>query len=328
MKTLLSVHRYCIMFLLAGGVMAAQSRAGGTAAAVPVETPGANLPAQPIGANDLVAITVYGAPEFTRTVRISAEGWLRLPMVKRQIAAQGLLPVDLEKAIAEALEQEQILVGPVVTVTVAEYHSRPISVAGAVRNPVTFQAVGPVTLLEAVARAGGLDAAAGSDILVTRRVAVTAGQSAQLVERVPVRGLIDNAEARYNLTLTGGEEIRVPEAGRIYVVGNVKKPGAYPVHDGAESTLLQALAYAEGVMPYAGKKAFVYRREASGSRNEIVVELRRVLDRKSPDVTLAPNDILYIPDNKGSRLGIAALERVLMFGSTAGATALIYNGFR
>ena len=57
---------------------------------------------------------------------------------------------------------------PVVKVTVVEYHSRPIAVMGAVKLPLTFQAVGVVTLLDALAKAGGLNDLAGTEILVTR----------------------------------------------------------------------------------------------------------------------------------------------------------------
>jgi hypothetical protein len=49
------------------------------------------------------------------------------------------------------------------------------------------------------------------------------------------------------------------------------------------------------------------------------------MDRKSPDVLLMANDILYIPDNSGRRTAVLALERALSFGTTAGATALIYK---
>jgi hypothetical protein len=49
------------------------------------------------------------------------------------------------------------------------------------------------------------------------------------------------------------------------------------------------------------------------------------MKRQAPDVILTANDILYIPDNHGKRLGIATLEKLLLFGSTAGATALIYH---
>jgi hypothetical protein len=49
------------------------------------------------------------------------------------------------------------------------------------------------------------------------------------------------------------------------------------------------------------------------------------MGRKAPDAALLPNDVLYIPDNRGKRIGLAALEKILSFGSTAGATALIYG---
>ena len=51
-------------------------------------------------------------------------------------------------------------------------------------------------------------------------------------------GAIDTADPAANIKLTGGEEVRVPEAGRIFVVGNVKKPGAFAVRDGAETSVL------------------------------------------------------------------------------------------
>ena len=74
----------------------------------------------------------------------------------------------METLIAEALVEEEILVDPAVTVTIAEYHSRPISVAGAVKSPLTFQALGKTTLLEALTRAQGLSEEAGAEILLTR----------------------------------------------------------------------------------------------------------------------------------------------------------------
>ena len=121
----------------------------------------ANLPAQKIGPNDLIAISVYDAPEFTRTIRVSDDGMIRLPMVQRRIEAKGLLPSELEASIASVLQAEQILVDPVVTITIVEYHSRPISVVGAVRRPLTFQADTAVSLLDAIARAEGLTAGSG-----------------------------------------------------------------------------------------------------------------------------------------------------------------------
>src|ERR1700721_2635704 len=114
-----------------------------------------NLPSQQLGVDDLVAVSVYDAPELTRTVRVESDGSIHLPLLHSGIKASGLFPHDLETAVAGDLTSEQILVDPIVKITVVEYHSRPVAVMGAVKLPVTFQAVGVVTLLDALAKAGG-----------------------------------------------------------------------------------------------------------------------------------------------------------------------------
>jgi polysaccharide export outer membrane protein len=311
-----------VSLILAAGFASGQIRPAATA-----ETAGSNLPIQPVGPNDLVAVSVYDGPEFTRTVRVGADGFLRLPMLKQRIQAAGLMPAELETAIADALKQEGLIVDPFVTVTVAEYNSRPIAVMGAVKRPLTFQAVGPVTLLDALARAEGLAPEAGSEILVTRQQKAADGMVASLTQRIPVSGLIDGADSDLNLRLTGGEEIRVPEVGKIYVLGNVKKPGAFTAQANPETSVLKALAMAEGLLPYSAKRAYIYRREASGSRSDIAIDLGKMMDRKAPDIPLMANDILYVPDAKGTRAGLAVLEKILLIGGGA-MTALIYAGVR
>ena len=94
-----------------------------------VDAGGANLPAQKIGPNDLIAVSVYDAPELTRSIRVDAGGAIHLPLLKDPVQAEGLLPKNLETAIAQALMDGEILVDPIVSVTVVEYYSRPISVA-------------------------------------------------------------------------------------------------------------------------------------------------------------------------------------------------------
>jgi polysaccharide export outer membrane protein len=282
---------------------------------------GANLPAQPIGANDLIGVSVYDAPELTGTLRVGADGFIRLPMLKQPIKAQGLMPGQLEAVVAEALRGEHILVDPFVKVTVAEYNSHPISVAGAVNQPITFQATGPVTLLEAITRAGGLAPEAGAEILVTNGKASPVGATPPLVQRVLVKGLMDPAYPALNVVLKGGEEIRVPEKGKVYVMGNVKMPGAYSMED-TESTVLKVLALSQGLMPYAGKEAYIYRRDANGDNHEIIIPLSKILERKAPDESLLANDILYVSDNKRRRMTFEALDRILLLGSGAGAAAV------
>jgi polysaccharide export outer membrane protein len=289
---------------------------------------GGNLPARPLDPEDLVAVTVYGAPELTRTVRVSAEGAIRLPMLQRRIEVAGHMPQQVEEAVAAALIAEGVLVDPAVTVTIAEYHSRPVSVVGAVRQPLTFPVYGKITLLEALARAQGLNAEAGAEIVVTRPPG-RAGESAT-VEHVAVKGLINATNPASNLTLEGGEEVRVPPIGRIFVVGNVRRPGGFPAGGGSEITVLTALALAEGLAPFSKKQAYLYRRSddaPSAPPEEITIELRKILDRKAADVVLGPNDVLYIPDSRSARASATAIEKALAFvaGTASGALILSVN---
>ena len=185
------------------------------------------------------------------------------------------MPEELEQAIVASLKTQEILVDPFVTVTVAEYHSlQPISVVGSVRTPITFQPVEKITLLEAITRAGGLSPEAGSEILVTgpmppAAAGTPATNAVTLVRRIQVKSLIETADPAANLVLEGGEEIRVPEVGKVYVVGYVKNPGAFPVQDPSGTSILKVLALTQGLTPYATHEAFIYRREA-GDRKSVV----------------------------------------------------------
>lgn len=280
------------------------------------EVGNANLPALKLHAGDLVAISVYDAPELTRTVRVDPDGTIRLPLLAEGVKAAGLMPRELETELAGALKSGEILVDPVVKITVVEYHSRPISVMGAVRKPVTFQSDGAVTLLDALSRAEGLTDDAGPEILVTQN---------DVVRHIAVKQLIDGADPAANLRLTGNEEIRVPAAGKIFVLGNVRKPGAFPVRDPADNTVLKLVALSEGLMPFSMKLAYIVRRHAGEKPQEIQIELANIMERKSPDVALEVGDILYVPDNKTRRSTMNILDRVAGFGASTASGVLIWH---
>ncbi len=311
---------YCLLILL-GTLVVAQP-----AQRLPLPQEAAiNLPAQPAGPGDLRLVSIYDQPALSRTVRVSSDGFIRLPMLKHKVNATGLLPGDLESAIAKAYQNEGILVDPQVTVNLAEYHSRPIQVGGAVRRPVTFQAESPITLLEAINRAEGLTDLAGPEILVTRsEVGANGVKKTGLTQRVAVKTLFESGDESANLVLRGGEEVRVPEAGRVFVVGNVKRPCQFPLKQG-EATLLQALAYSEGLLRYSTKTAYIYRREANGEKSEIPVELKKIIDRKAPDVRLQADDILYIPENGKKRMSMAAITTLVSVGGGAAAYAAVVS---
>jgi polysaccharide export outer membrane protein len=164
-------------------------------------------------------------------------------------------------------------------------------------------------------KAQGVSEEAGPDIIVTRTVVGSDGKLTQVSQRIPVHGLLDRSDPAFNIPLNGGEEIRVPDAGRIFVVGNVKTPGAIKLHDTDNVTVFKAIALSEGLAPFAAKTAYVYRKEAGpAGKDGIPIELSKIMQRKSPDMPLQPNDILYIPDNSGKRVTIAILERTVSLG--------------
>jgi hypothetical protein len=89
---------------------------------------------------------------------------------------------------------------------------------------------------------------------------------------------------------------------------------------------MKAVALSEGLSPYAAKVAYIERAgDTTHEKHEIPVELRKIMERKSPDVDLQAKDTLYIPDDRGSRLTANALEKILGFGATTGSGFLIWH---
>jgi polysaccharide export outer membrane protein len=284
----------------------AQIPAGSQMPADNVPSATANLAFEPVGPGDLVYLSVAGCPEVTKSFRVSAGGALSIPLLAEPIQVAGLVPAEIEKAVARELMREHILISPVVSAMVLEYRSRPVSVVGAVKHPLTLQALGELKLLDAIARSDGLTPEAGPEILVSYP-----GSGDQRVKRIPVKQLFSGADPTLNIQLYGGEEIRIPQADKLYIVGNVKNPGIYPLNEIEGSSVLKALALSQGLLPYARKEAYVYRTvPGMKDRQEIPVPLGRILRRKSADFPLLADDILYIPDNSAKRLSATVLEKI------------------
>ncbi len=291
--------------------------------------PSASLPAQRLGPEDLINVQVYNFPELSRTVRIAEDGTIHLPLLKVAIPAAGKLPYEMEPVIAEALRSNDLVVNPAITVTVVEYAGRPISVVGAVKNPVTFQAIGRVTLVDAIIRAGGLTQDAGPEILVNRRSPSDPQNAKGFTQHVSARALLSSDENEANILLTGNEEIRVPVAGRFFVVGDVKSPGSFPLQDLNDTTVLKAISLSGGLGTYYGAEAYIVRRdEPSNTKHRIPIQLKAILERKAPDFPLLPDDILFITDDTKRRQTAAVLDRLATFGAAIGSGLIIYTAGR
>jgi polysaccharide export outer membrane protein len=283
-----------------------------------------SLPSETLGPDDLVVLSIPYCTELSHAFRVGTDGTLTLPLMSKKMQASGLTPDQLADEIKAEVKREQILNDPTVSVSVQEYRSRPVSVVGAVIHPVTFQATGRTTLLDAIARAGGLSPSAGGTIVLTQHAGNSGGL--EKVQRIAVSDLLSGSDTKYNVILHGADEIRVPEASKIFVTGNVHRPGMYAMPADLDTTVLKAIALSEGLTSFSAKVAYIYRREpGQTNRVEVAVPLKSIMARKSSDVFLKPDDILYIPDAAGRRLTGQVLTQIMGFGSAAGTGLLIYR---
>lgn len=112
--------------------------------------------ARMIAPGDLLNITVLDAPEFTRELRVAADGKISLPLLG-VVPAAGQTPRDLETSLADRL-RDTYMVDPQVTVDVLEAAAEPVYVVGQVNQPGAFVPSGTnrLTVLQAVALARGV----------------------------------------------------------------------------------------------------------------------------------------------------------------------------
>ena len=121
-----------------------------------------------IGSGDVLSIQVFEIPELSRDVRVSQTGTIGIPLVPVRLRMSGLTEAQAEQKIAEVLEADGLVTHPQVSVSVKERKSKPITIVGAVSHPLVFQAERPITLVEALAEAGGIANDAGDTVIVTR----------------------------------------------------------------------------------------------------------------------------------------------------------------
>jgi polysaccharide biosynthesis/export protein len=227
------------------------------------------------------------------------------------------------------------LQNPVASVRVDEFHSRQVSVLGAVGNPGTRTLQGDKTLLAVISEAGGLSKEAGSTINITRRAdegpiplpSATQDPTGQFsVAQVSVRDVIDATNPKENITMRPNDVVTVPQGQVVYVIGAVNRAGGFTLADHQDLSVLEALSLASGLdKDAAPKNAKVLRRSIAGSstspRTEIPVNVKSILAGKSSDVPLLANDILFIPTASGKNVSVKVLQALL----TAGTGIAIYG---
>jgi polysaccharide export outer membrane protein len=264
-----------------------------------------------IGSGDVLAVEVFDVPELTRDVRVTEAGQIAMPLIPVKIQAAGLTGTQLQDKLAELLQVNGIVTTPLVTVTVKEQHSQPITVIGAVKEPQVIQAGRQMKLLEALSRAGGIAEDAGNQILVTRTaLPADAASGAEIVDgsgstgiAIDLSDLLDSGDPKFNIPLVGGDVISVPRAGVVYAVGAVQRPGGFVMQSDRERmTVLKVLSLSGGLLSTAKPNDAVILRNGEGAeRQQVAVDLKKVLALKAEDVSLDKGDILFVPDSAGKR---------------------------
>lgn len=276
-----------------------------------------------LGPGDQVSIRVVDADEIDKPVQIDTSGYLHLPMAGRMRVA-GLTVEQLEAELTARLKP--YLVQPDVSVSVSTFRSQPVSVVGAVRTPGVYQVEGRKTLIEMLSVAGGLDSAAGSRLTITRRLtwgriplkgaADDPGRHFS-VASLDVNSILQSRDPEENIEVRPYDVISVPRAQMVYVIGDVQKAGGFALADHERMTVLQALSLAGGLdRTAAPKRARILRAGAQGrDREEIPVDVQRILEGHASDFQMRADDILFIPNSTSKRAAVRAAEAAIQIGT-------------
>jgi len=240
-----------------------------------------------IGPTDVLKITVFGEPDLERSVRVAADGSISYPLVGR-VEVVGLTPSELEDKLGKLLG-DSYLVNPQVSVAVLEYNSQKVYVLGAVKEPGYYDLKGPTTILEIISRAGGITNEGGKNIIIT--IKNSDGQAE--VKVVDRDKLLSKGEVSLDVPVKGGDVVYIPRAEEVYVLGEVKKPGAVPYQENL--TLLQAVSVAGGLTDQAAPRRTRIIRAQGAERSTLDVNLKQILEDATKDIKLLPNDVVVVP---------------------------------
>ena len=104
-----------------------------------------------LGAGDLLRVVVFGHEDLSGEFEVKGSGHVSLPLI-REVKAQGLTLRQFEQAVIDALKPDY-LINPRVSVDVLNY--RPFYIIGEVKRPGSYPYVNGMTVVNAIALAGG-----------------------------------------------------------------------------------------------------------------------------------------------------------------------------
>ena len=157
-----------------------------------------------IGADDVLSVEVWREKELSHTLSVRPDGKISLPLIGEMKVA-GQTPLQLQNTITDRLKE--YLEHPQVTVMVQQTKSQKINVVGEVTRPGEFVFGHPLTVLDAIALAGGLrDFAKAKKMYVIR----TASDGSQQRLHVNYKDVVKGKRPQENITLQSHDTVVVP----------------------------------------------------------------------------------------------------------------------
>ena len=262
-----------------------------------------------IGPRDVLTLTIYAAGERQQQLdlTVSPSGTINVPLLGN-VQAAGLTLSSLEKSIYDPLARDYF-VDPQVTLNIKEYHSLRYYISGAVRSPGLYEMTARTTLMELIAKAGGVTAERGNVAYVLRG-ADKNGQGNHKTEdqataneplKVDLQKLLDKGDMSRNFLLQTGDVVYIPlersldlGESKIYVEGEVNRPGVYAFQPGLNA--LNACIMAGGFTKYAAANRARIIRKQGDAQKIITINLEDVKKGNIQDVKLEPGDLIHIPE--------------------------------
>lgn len=276
-----------------------------------------------LGPGDQLTLHVADVDEITdKPIRIDPDGGIDLPLIGR-VQAAGLTLSQLKAELSTKLSK--YVDAPQVSINLTDNQSRPVSVVGEVNAPGVHQLPGPRSLIEVISLAGGVKPDAGSKIVITRAAewgplplegARTDASGKFTTATLSLDDLMAAKTPANNIVIKPQDVISIPKGEIVYVVGDVRRAGGFPLASHETITILQALSLAEGLGPDpASQRSKILRQVPGGDGKplEIAVDVRSIFAGKSPDVPMFAGDILFVPTSgvkSGSRRAVEAVLQV------------------
>lgn len=232
-----------------------------------------------LGPGDEIDVVVYGTPDLSIAARINDSGYVNYPLIG-EVYVQGLTTSEAGARIADKLEAAKIIRDPNVTVSVADYRSRRVTVVGEVPEPGEYVLSSERTLVDILAQAGWVTAEGADYIVLTRKGEDGTPGQYRLRLAALTTGKYSGMQA------APGDTIFVPKEQVFYIQGAVQDPGAYRYRD--DMTVMQALAIGGGVTPRGSRDRIVLKR-----RNEegVIKTYEARLETE-----LAPGDTIFVKE--------------------------------